>query len=140
VTMAACRRVLSKASMLVAVQDGEVVDRLEGANAPELAHKVASPPSQRPTQLRDRAAAWERPPQPAEVINNLQSTLHAPLRPRFKRHTHCSAHKRVPCPRPAPASGLTPELKARLEKLVASEPVLLFMKENPRGAPLRVLL
>lgn len=112
----------------LAVQNGEVVDRLEGANAPELAHKVAlhiSAPNAAPGSSSGVGATAS----PAEVINNLQDTLAHPSGPAANgiptapltngSHAH------------TPASGLTPELKARLEKLVSSQPVLLFMKGTP---------
>ncbi|GJP81367.1 hypothetical protein CLOP_g11529 [Closterium sp. NIES-67] len=118
-------------------KDGKVVDRLEGANPPELSHKVALHVAARSPAVTAGGFAA------AEVI---ESVLHSARTASYSTPpaaTPATASSTDPNTQPeqpsrmiAPPAGsdkpkLSPDLKARIEALLASHPVLLFMKGSP---------
>ncbi|KAL3688175.1 hypothetical protein R1sor_014484 [Riccia sorocarpa] len=103
-------------------KDGVLVDRMEGANAPELANKVSK-----------HAGA---------AINNTTAAAPgslgmgaAPMVLEVSQHAHQSAYSQLNGGHEEEAkdqgTGLSESLKAEIATVISSKPVMLFMKGNP---------
>lgn len=119
-----------------------MVDKLEGANPPELAHKVARHLSHPLSAslgssskvFMDGGAA------PNDIIESvLAASRAAPPGSNSAAHSFGSAPLPVGGPTPTAATGkkdafeLTPGLKERLQALISSHPIVLFMKGSPEA-------
>ncbi|CAI5473305.1 unnamed protein product [Closterium sp. Yama58-4] len=124
---------VSAVPFFIFLKDGKVVDKLEGA-PPELAHKVArhiAAPSSATNFSAGGSAA-------AEVIESVLHSARTAAYPAAAPAPAAAApaQPEQPSRMIAPPAGsdkpkLSPDLKARIEALLASHPVLLFMKGTP---------
>jgi len=98
------------------LKDSVVVDKLQGANAPELANKVAKWAGSN-TTTREAAPASVGLASGANVIEAVKNDL-----------TAHATHQHTPPGKTAAHNSLAEVEKGELHKLVNSKPVLLFMK------------
>lgn len=101
-------------------KNGKLVDQLQGANAPELTHKVG-------LHVSTPAAATNFGAGASAAADVIESVLKS-----ARSHTTSTSQTKpsadsIGAPAGS-ASKLSPDLKARLDSLLASAPVLLFMK------------
>ncbi|CAI5993670.1 unnamed protein product [Closterium sp. NIES-64] len=114
----------------------EVIKMLEGANPPELAHKVAlhiAAPSSATNFSAGGSAAAEVI---ESVLHSARTAAYPAAAPPAASPAAAVAQPEQPSRMIAPPAGsdkpkLSPDLKARIEALLASHPVLLFMKGTP---------
>ncbi|KAG6552699.1 hypothetical protein Mapa_005646 [Marchantia paleacea] len=98
-------------------KDGVVVDKMEGANAPELASKVA--------KHAGAPVANTTPAAPASLgMSAVPMVLEVAQKSHQPNGNHAEDVK-------DPSPGLSEFLKAEIQSLITSKPIMLFMKGNP---------
>lgn len=104
-------------------KNGAVIDRLEGANPPELAHKVAR-------HVASPGYATSAPGSVATISGAgasaapsvIESVLSAARKSSADEGKSKSSQE---------GNGLSPEVKSKIERIIAEKPVVLFMKGDP---------
>ncbi|KAL2630263.1 hypothetical protein R1flu_014949 [Riccia fluitans] len=103
-------------------KDGVEVDRMEGANAPELANKV-SKHAGAPLNNTNAAAPASLGMVASPMVLEVAQHAHQPVYPQLNGGHEEEAKD--------PATGLSESLKAEIASLISSKPVMLFMKGHP---------
>eukprot|EP00271_Cylindrocystis_brebissonii_P007412 TRINITY_DN20928_c0_g1_i1.p1 TRINITY_DN20928_c0_g1~~TRINITY_DN20928_c0_g1_i1.p1 ORF type:complete len:431 (+),score=76.98 TRINITY_DN20928_c0_g1_i1:123-1295(+) len=122
-------------------RNGKVIDQLEGANAPELASRVAKqmssssangalPGGTSSTQAQHLSEPAQLGSSTPAILEQVLASARASGQSDGSSHPFSSSIPLQPLPLQYPPVPPTP-LRARLDRLVRSAPVMLFMKGNP---------